>query len=200
MISERYLKNDFCVNITFPDRVAIRLTDDGDPKAVQAIVLDALEGRGKPNFLTSDELRQVQVDDIHQDFMLFDLILGLTALLAALGVLNGQLLSALERSKELGILRALGASRRQVGGMVWLEAGVMGFFGGLLGLALGNVLAPVIIRALEALSGLEIPLRSAGDWNWMTLAAAVLITLLAAAYPVWRMNRTDSVGAIRTGG
>jgi putative ABC transport system permease protein len=200
IISEGYMKSDFCVNITHPDRLAIRLTDEGDTASVQALVLAALGGRGKPQFLTADELRQVQVDDIRKDFLLFDMILGLTALLAALGVLNGQLLSALERSKELGVLRALGASRRQVGGMVWLEAGVMGLFGGLLGLALGNVLAPVIIRALEALSGLEIPLRSAGEWNWMTLTAAVVITLLAAAYPVWRMNRTDSVGAIRTGG
>ncbi len=63
-------------------------------------------------------LRDLQVADIDSDFMLFDLILGLTALLAGVGVLNGQLLAALERTKELGILKALGTSAGQIAGMV----------------------------------------------------------------------------------
>jgi len=163
------------------------------------VIRDALSGRGKPIFLTGAQLTAIQVDDIRTDFMLFDLILGMTALLAALGVLNGQLLSALERSQELGILRALGASPSQISAMVWLEAGVMGLFGGLLGLLLGSLLTPIILRALEALSGLELPLRGAGPWNMITLVSAVGLTLVAGAYPVWRMNRTDTVRSIRTG-
>ncbi len=200
VISERFMKSDFCVPIGVPDRIAVRLTDDGDPDAVEAVVLAALQGKGKPQFLTAQGLREVQIQDIRSDFLLFDLILALTALLAALGVLNGQLLSALERAKELGVLRALGASKRQIGGMVWLEAAVMGLFGGLFGLALGNLLSPIILRALESLSGLDLPLRGSGAWNWITLAAAVIITLAAGAYPVWRMNRTNAVSAVRTGG
>lgn len=200
VVSERYLAQDFCVKTATPDLLAIRLSDDGDPDAVEAVVRDVLGGRGNPKFLTSAQLADIQVEDIRKDFMLFDLILGLTALLAALGVLNGQLLSALERSKELGILRALGASRGQISGMVWLEAGVMGLFGGLLGVALGVLLTPVILRALETLSGLELPAQGAGAWNWITPAAALFLTLAAGIYPVWHMNRTDSVRAIRTGG
>jgi len=200
VVSERYMQRYFCLDIVHPEYISVRTTEDGDPGAIEAVVLGVLGGRGEPNFLTGRGLRDVQIKDIRRDFMLFDLILGLTALLAAMGVLNGQLLSALERTKELGVLRALGAARSQISGMVWLDSGVMGLFGGLLGLGLGALLAPVIIKALETLSGLELPLRGAGMWNCITLAAAVLVTLAAGVYPVWRMNRTDAVRAIRTGG
>ncbi|MFT7487607.1 MAG: putative ABC transport system permease protein, partial [Candidatus Paceibacteria bacterium] len=199
VISERCLAEDFCVKTSHPNLLAVRLSDNGDPEAVQAMVREALGGQGDPKFLTSAQLALIQGEDIRNDFLLFDLILGLTALLACLGVLNGQLLSALERSKELGILHALGADRRQISGMVWLEGLFMGFFGGLLGLALGTLLTPIILRALEALSGLELNVQGAGAWNWITLAAAVVLTLGAGAYPVWQMNRTDSVRAVRTG-
>ena len=112
------------------------------------------------------------LEDLARDFRLFDLILGLTALLAALGVLNGLLLSALERTKELGVLRALGASRRQIAGMVLAESAIVGILGGLLGTALGAVLTPVIVRALEALSGLDLPNVTAGWWLvWVPVGA-----------------------------
>src|SRR5205814_3867140 len=79
------------------------------------------------------ELLNANLVDIDHDFLLFDCILGLTALLAAMGVLNGLLLSALERTKELGVLKALGTSRRQITGMVLCESAVVGLLGGLLG-------------------------------------------------------------------
>jgi putative ABC transport system permease protein len=144
-------------------------------------------------------LRDLQVADIDSDFMLFDLILGLTALLAGVGVLNGQLLAALERTKELGILKALGTSAGQIAGMVWIESAVMGAFGGCIGVCLGSLLGPVIVTALEQLSGLVLPHRGAGPWVWIILVAAVVLALIAALYPVWRMNRTDAVRAVRTG-
>lgn len=200
VVNERFTQKDFCLDIAHPDHIAVRLAPGSDIGAVEATVREFLGGRGRPNFLTGAGLRQIQVTDIERDFWLFDLLLFLTALLAGLGVLNGQLLSALERSKELGILRALGASRGQVAGMVWLESAVMGLFGGLLGVALGALLTPVILRALESLSGLELEPRGLGHSIWVTLVAAVLITLIAGVYPVWRMNRTNAVRAVRTGG
>ncbi|MEO2094302.1 MAG: ABC transporter permease, partial [bacterium] len=199
VVSDRYMQRFFCIDIEHPDAIGVRLKPGADVGVVEACVHEFLEGRGQPNFLLGTELRNLQVLDIRQDFRLFDLILALSALLAALGVLNGQLLSALERSGELGILRALGARRMQIAGMVWLESAIMGLFGGLLGVALGSLLAPIIVRALGSLSGLELVARGTDGWGWITVAAAVGITLAAGAYPVWRMNRSDAVEAIRTG-
>ena len=55
------------------------------------------------------------------------------------------------------------------------------------------------MRVLDTLSGLELPLRTAGAWlAWVPLGA-LLLTLLAGLYPIWRMNRLDAVAAVRTG-
>jgi putative ABC transport system permease protein len=200
VVPEARMKQLFCVDNETTSMVGVRLAEGGDPDAVRAVVLDHLAGAAEPHFLTGPELVRIQRDDIRRDFLLFDLILGLTALLASLGVLNGQLLSALERAKELGVLRALGASRAQVGGMVWLEAAVMGLFGGLFGTGLGLLLTPVLLRALASLSGLELGASEPGAWLWLVPAAAVAIPVAAAAYPVWRLGRLDPARSVRTGG
>jgi len=137
--------------------------------------------------------------DLTVDFVLFDIILFLTACLAGLGVLNGQLLAALERRKELGILVALGTTRRQLAGLVVVESLVVGTVGSVLGAAVGLGLTPVLVTALRVLSGLDLPLRSAGPWVPFAIAAALLLTLAAGVYPVWRANRMDAVRAVRTG-
>ena len=132
--------------------------------------------------------------------MLFDIILALTVILAGLGVLNGQLLSALERAKELGVLKALGTTRRQVAGIVLLESSVVGLIGGGLGAALGSLLGPFIVSALRVMSGLDLPQRGAGLYAPAAWIGAVLVALLAGLYPIWRMNRADAIAAVRTGG
>jgi len=199
VVPEQRMKQLFCVDNETTSLLGIRLTDGADPEVVRAVVLDHLAGEAEPNFLTGPELVQIQLEDIRRDFLLFDLILGLTALLASLGVLNGQLLSALERAKELGVLRALGASRSQVGGMVWLESAVMGLFGGLAGTGLGLVLTPILLRALATLSGLELAAADTGPWILAIPGAAVAISILSAAYPVWRLGRLDPSRSVRTG-
>ena len=73
-----------------------------------------------------------------RDFRLFDVLLLLTAVRAAVGVLNGLLLSGLERAGELGVLRALGASRAQVAGTVLVESALVGLAGGALGAGHGR--------------------------------------------------------------
>jgi putative ABC transport system permease protein len=137
--------------------------------------------------------------DLQDDFVLFDIILFLTAILAGLGVLNGQLLSALERRKELGVLRALGMTSGQVAGSVLVESTILGIFGGVLGLMVGAGLTPVLVSSLRVLSGLALPLRSAGPWLLYALIGAVMVSVLAALYPIWRSNRVDAVRAVRTG-
>jgi putative ABC transport system permease protein len=169
---------------------------------VRAAVLGALPqgfDASSVRFETGQELLAFQLADIGRDFVLFDILLGLTALLAGVGVLNGQLLSALERAQELGILRALGTSRRQLAGMVLLESAVLGATGGAVGLAVGSALTPLVVRALELVSGLPLPQRFAGPALAGCFAGALLVTLLAGLYPIWRMNRLDPVRAVRMG-
>lgn len=199
VIHSDYMKKYFCVDVETTDSAAMRLAEGADPELAYGILKDLYGGSKGFGVLPGRELKQYFIADIEVDFILFDVILGLTAVLAALGVLNGQLLSALERAKEIGILKAIGVTRGQVAGMVLLESAVMGGIGATLGLALGGSLTPIIVLALQELSGLPLPIRHAGIFLLWSLIGAVLLTVVAGLYPVWRMNRMDPVRAVRTG-
>jgi putative ABC transport system permease protein len=175
------------------------LEPGADPGVVLAAARELWPDLKSLRFLTGVGMLQVHLDDIDRDFRLFDIILGLTAALAGLGVLNGLLLSALERTKELGLLGALGASRAQIAGMVLYESSVVGALGGILGTALGAALTPVIVRALEGMSGLDLPERTAGPWLALCPAGALALAVLASLYPIRKMNRTSAVAAVRAG-
>jgi ABC-type antimicrobial peptide transport system permease subunit len=137
--------------------------------------------------------------DLTVDLVLFDIIRFLTALLAGPGALNGQLLSAIERRKELGVPVALGTTRGHLAGVVLLESLVIGTVGGVLGAGVGLGLTPVLVTALRVLSSLDLPLRTAGPWIAFALLAALALTVGAGLYAVWRSNRMDAVRAVRTG-
>lgn len=195
--SDQFMRRAFCQDVDTLNDCAIVMQRGSDPAVVQAALQARYGNVAQLRFETGVWLAREHVDDLERDFLLFDLILGLSALLAALGVLNGLLLSGLERAKELGVFKALGVTRKQIAGMVMCESLVIGAFGGLVGTALGAALAPVIVRALEALSGLDLPDVGAGKWLVFMPIASIAITVVAALYPILRMNRTDSVAAVR---
>jgi len=196
VVSDQFLQKSFCQDIDTISECAVVLEPGTDPEIVRTAI-HKLRPSAQIGFETGAWLRTEHLRDLQRDFRLFDLILGLTAALAALGVLNGQLLAGLERAKELGVLKALGVTRKQIAGMVLSESLVIGLFGGLLGTALGAALTPVIVRSLESLSGLELPHVGPGPWLWIVPVGAVVVAVLAAVYPIARMNRTNAVGAVR---
>jgi putative ABC transport system permease protein len=195
--SDAFMHQAYCNDVDTFNECAITFAPGADLGAVDATLRAHWSKSAGLGIESGRALRDEHIADLDRDFKLFDLILGLTALLAALGVLNGQLLAALERTKELGVLKAMGVTRRQVAGMVVCEALVIGVLGGLLGTVLGAALAPVIVRALEALSGLDLPDVIAVHWLVLMPVAAIALALVAAFYPILRMNRTDAVAAVR---
>ena len=199
VVGQDFVRQTFCLDADTLSECAVVLEKGADPEVVRTAVRELWPDLQPLRFVTGTGMLQVHLDDIDRDFRLFDIILGLTAALAGLGVLNGLLLSALERTKELGLLGALGASRAQIAGMVLYESAVVGLLGGILGTALGAALTPVIVRALEGLSGLDLPERTAGPWLFLCPAGALGLALLASLYPIRRMNRTSAVAAVRTG-
>ena len=198
IVDATLLERYFCVDDARTRSIAVKLGPGADRAKVEAALLAHLPGA---RFRVQDgpELIRLMLADLTQDFVLFDIILFLTALLAGLGVLNGQLLAALERKKELGVLVALGTTRAQLAGLVLVESLVVGVVGGVLGAFVGLGLTPVLVTSLRVLSGLDLPFRSAGPWLAFAFAAALALTLTAGLYPVWRSNRMDAVRAVRTG-
>jgi putative ABC transport system permease protein len=199
VVGDSFVKRAFCLDVVNVTECALVLHRGADTEAVKAAVRDLVPPGVPMHVATGRGLLASHLEDLARDFSLFDLILGLTALLAGFGVLNGLLLSALERAKDLGVLRALGASRRQIAGMVLAESAIVGVLGGVVGTVLGAGLTPVIVRALEALSSLELPHETAGPWLVWVPIGAVGVALLASLLPIRRMNRMDPVAAVRTG-
>ncbi|MEX1025507.1 MAG: FtsX-like permease family protein [Planctomycetota bacterium] len=196
----QHLERFFCLDTDTLTSAAIRMGSTADPIAAYLAVQQAFPGAGALKLRLGTTILGQHLDDIDRDFILFDIILVLSALLAGLGVLNGQLLSALEREKELGVLRALGATDEQLGGSVWIESVAVGLTGGVIGLVVGASLTPLLLSALRSLSGLDLPNRTAGGWAPAFLVGAVCLALTAGVAPVRRIRRTDAVRAVRTGG
>ncbi|MEO3750365.1 FtsX-like permease family protein [Streptomyces sp. B6B3] len=131
--------------------------------------------------------------------MLLNMVYGLLALaiiVAILGVVNTLALSVVERTREIGLMRAIGLSRRQLRRMIRLESVVIALFGALLGLGLGMAwgAAGQQLLALEGMQVLEIP--------WGTIIGvfigSAVVGLLAALLPAFRAGRMNVLNAIAT--
>ncbi len=124
---------------------------------------------------------------------LFLVLGGLSLLVGAIGIANVTLVSVLERTGEIGLRRALGATRGHIAGQFLTESAALGLFAGVLGASLG-VLSVVAVSATR-------------EWtpvldSWLPLAAPVLgalIGLVAGVYPAWKASSIEPITALRVG-
>ena len=121
-------------------------------------------------------------------------LLGLALVIAVLGVVNTLGLSVVERTREIGLLRAIGLDRRQLRRMIGLESVAIAVLGALLGLGLGLVFGLALMQSLrdEGLEVTRVPWVSLGGY----LLAAVVIGLVAAVLPARRAGRLDVLDAV----
>ncbi|OIK25249.1 ABC transporter permease [Streptomyces malaysiense] len=140
------------------------------------------------------DYKQLVHDQIGVLLYLVYALLGLAIVIAVLGVVNTLALSVVERTREIGLLRAIGLGRRQLRRMIRLESVVISVFGAVLGLALGLVWGVCMQRvlALRGLTAFAIP--------WGTIVAVVvgsaLVGVVAAALPALRASRMNVLAAI----
>lgn len=204
VIGDGWMERDFCVASKVVNEVAVRF-DRSAPMALEghlgvldAALRDLHPDAGDLAIKPGLEVRDYALQDIGRDFFVFDLLLLMMAGLASLGVLNGLLLATLERTRELGVLKALGASRGQVSGALLLESIVVGLVGGGLGVALGAGATPFVVAALDVVAGLNLESTSAGIWIPLTFLGTVAVAALSSLYPIHRAHRVDAVRAVRT--
>ena len=139
-------------------------------------------------------------------FAIFDMFLGifgsLALAVASLGIINTLVMAILERRREIGVLKALGASDGDVRKLFFAEAGVMGLAGGIFGVALGWAIGRAIQLATMVYlkrQGMTSPNIWTVPW-WLVLGAiafAVVVSLGSGIYPASRAARLDPVEALR---
>jgi putative ABC transport system permease protein len=95
-------------------------------------------------------------------------------------------MSVIERTQEIGMLRAIGMTRGQIVRMVLAEAGLMGLFGGILGLVTGIILARILFFGMMAMSGYKLTFVMPIDGVLLTLLVALIVSQIAAILPARR--------------
>jgi putative ABC transport system permease protein len=184
------------MNFTQPQDVSVFVK--GAPGVPLADVEGAVEGTiaGFPSLHVMDqaEMRAAQAQQIDQLLGMISALLGLAIIVAIIGIGNTLSLSVLERTRELGLLRAVGMSRTQVRSLVRWEALIIALFGAVLGLAVGVLFGWAVVTALsaEGIDHLSFPFLNLAIY----LAAAGLAGVLAARGPARRASKLDILRAI----
>lgn len=124
------------------------------------------------------------------------ILLVMSVIIAAVGVINTLALSVIERTREIGLLRAIGISRRQLRRMIRAESVVIAVFGAVLGIGIGVAFGAALQHALrkDGLNVLSVPVGTLVTY----LVVAAVIGVLAALWPAWRAGRMDVLKAIST--
>jgi len=148
-----------------------------------------------------------QLEQIRTVFLIIDSVLGLlggiSLLVASFGIANTMIMSILERTREIGIMKAIGAEDREIKMIFFFEAAVIGFFGGAIGClaawgidGLANRLAYRFILKPQGASFIDF--FHLPPWLWMgAILFALGVSILAALYPAARAARIDPVRALR---
>ncbi len=164
-------------------------------------VKEKMKEWGFRTFALVDQLEQMKIAFVFMDMFL--LAVGMVAIVvASLGIINTMVMSILERYREIGIMKAVGATDGDVQKIFMFEAGTIGFFGGVFGLTLGWLVSTVInlvINGITAGKGVPHVDYFSFPW-WLCLGAvlfAILVSLMAGIYPTLRAARVDPVAALR---
>jgi putative ABC transport system permease protein len=177
--------------------IYVRVKRPADMQAARG----AIEKMGLHVFSVTDELREIR-----RGFLVVDSILGaigtIALVVAALGIANTMVMSILERTREIGIMKAIGASEGQIKTIFFVEAGTIGAVGGVLGLVLGwgvTRLANLVVNARLVPEG-EAPMDLFHFPAWLVAGAlgfAVVVSLVAGLYPAVRAAAVDPIEALR---
>ncbi len=139
-------------------------------------------------------------------FILLDLLLGLVGSIAltvaSLGIVNTMVMSILERTREIGVMKAVGGGDADVRKIFLVEASLIGLFGGLFGIALGWAVGRVInAGANYYLQTQGVPAANLFLIPWWLMAGAIgfalIVSLVAGSFPAMRAARLDPIQALR---
>ena len=180
------------------DAAVVRVTDPVHLTEVRAKISEL----GFGSFSIVDELDQIRIV-----FLIIDSVLGLlggiSLLVASFGIANTMIMSILERTREIGIMKAIGAEDREIKLIFFVEAAVIGLTGGVIGVllawgidGLANRLAYRFILKPQGASFVDF--FSIPPYLWIgAILFALLISIMAALYPASRAARIDPVRALR---
>lgn len=174
--------------------LALLASADGDLDAARAAIDDAVAAAPGATVNDQAEFREAQEASIDTVLNLMLGLLLLAIIIALLGITNTLALAVIERTREIGLLRAVGMERKQTRRMVLWESVIVAAFGAILGIAVGTFLGWAVVQALadEGVQRLVLP----GGQLITYAVVAIIAGVLAAAFPAWRASRLDVLKAV----
>ena len=143
-----------------------------------------------------DQYQQSQAKNANALLGLIYALLALAVIIALIGIVNTLLLSVIERTREIGLLRAVGMTRRQVRSMIRSEAVILSIFGAVLGVVIGTPMGLALVASLrqDGLTETSVPYFTLVIF----LVVAAVLGLIAAGWPARRAAKLDVLAAIAT--
>jgi putative ABC transport system permease protein len=177
--------------------IAVRVKD---PTFIPSVV-EKLEKIPDTQVITMSQLMGTMMNLVASAKTLILSIIIIAIVISALGALNTVLMSVFERTKEIGVMRAMGAGRENVFQLVWLETLTMSIISGFLGLGMALLGMKIVEKVIKKL----LPLAPQGsvvsfDLNILviSLGFVILLGILAGIYPAYRASKLKPIEAIRT--
>jgi len=192
LVANERLERDWQEN---SDAFVFTVFADGADPATTRRAIDRLLAQRFPGAESQDreEVKEARAGQIDQILGLFYALLALSVIVSLFGLVNTLALSIFERTRELGMLRAIGTSRGQVRATVRYEAAITALIGAALGLGLGVLFALVVSRPLEAEGfAFTLPVPTLA----VLLLISALLGVLAAVGPARRAARVDVLRAL----
>lgn len=145
-------------------------------------------------FETRDEFGERIEGQLDSFLIIINVFLGLAIVIALLGIANTMALAVLERTRELGLMRAIGMTRRQTRSLIRLEAGVVSLFGAILGVLVGVAFGWIAVIAIpdSFIDQVTIPVSTLAIYT----VIATIAGLIAASFPARRAARLNILDAI----
>jgi putative ABC transport system permease protein len=174
----------------------VKTAPGADLKRVRAELTQLVKPQLVISVQDREQFKDAQSGQIDQLLGIIYVLLALSVVIAALGIVNTLALSVFERTREIGLLRAVGMTRGQLRRTIVSESVLTALFGAVLGTALGLTLGVLLQRVLEeqGLNSLTVPWGQVGA----TFVLAGVVGVVAALMPAWRATRLDVIKAVTT--
>ena len=180
-------------SIEDPFTYLIAISDRTDPAAVRRTVTDELADFPAAKVQTTQEYRDEIGAQLDQSVYMLYALLAMSVVISLFGIANSLFLSIHERTREFGLLRAIGTTRTQVRRVVRYESVITAVIGGVLGIAIGLLFGYLMTAALADLGlGFSVPVAQLAGF----LVLAVIVGVLAAVVPARHGSRIDVLDAL----
>ncbi len=177
--------------------ISINVSDGVDEEQARAALGTFTDDYPTLNVDTPEEFQDRQAGQIDQALIVINVLVGVSVVIALLGIAITLALSVFERTRELGLVRAVGMTTRQMLRMVLFEGAIIAGFGGILGILLGTVFGSVAVTVMpdDFIRALDIPVTNL----LLYLVAAAIAGIAAAIVPARRAARLNILDAISQG-